>query len=1361
MKTTNWILLILLSASLWAEEGAVCREGEKVYDSGGQFNRNDFVAGGQGLIFDSAIHPDFGGAIDTENIVFPTDQPFFIDYIGEGAGASHLFGFFFLDIDTNKNGIPDFFETGKNDDLDGDGIPNYLDDDDDGDGIDDDKDNLAGQDSALVEFCMPGSFFRNGEEAEAAGDTAGDYWQFVPSHTISYTSPLTGDTEKIFAHPGAFLFVDNNKNQVPDILENPDDIYSSPSYVVNKTHDKNGSNVHYGAKQFPALLGTWDVKIGGIGTNHYWLGSTVFKLADDDGDTGTSGDYKYSPYNIKDKYSNTNAEPDYDIYGTTDPASPLIPDLVKIKDPRGVDYWKYRWYQSNISGGREICFYLTVFYNSGSRRVNTYYSKSGFNPDPGSSYYPTPDSSKPSGDKYGETDSPAGSQTANNWFPKNDGKLGGSGTRRTNTLKELNKVSQYAWKLNWQTIANTPLVDNKGAASTPKPGHEDKADWISKWDNWDESRMVINYIALRNWLDSAGNNEDIVQERYDIDLEAEEDVSLVRKINGNMAHLLVGAPESDDEAWLLGWEDLYNGGDVDYEDVVFYVMREARGSAQSLNVASDLDRFDDVSLATVEFTFEDNWVKSKQGAEGHYINYYYRLASTDEWIPLLGGEHTALPNIFTENEESGGIVRRHVILQLADEGKRELYWKVEMHAEDVSFFEPKVTYAEANYHALVHDVFYNSGIISSSNVEYYGAYETPSLKWMEKSMNRGHLYNRKVFEHGNPITMSEIEDGISPEDYLNQAPPSPWLWDAGYTTTSQIGTSSAGGRNVISFVSNDKDPDFKPEGSFKTQTVKAGALSDEFRDALGLSSSASDGVIVDNFHDPAGDFDPVQASDWLADWIYGYYGSVAGVSGKNREWILGGLNRASPALLRAPGIPFWMEGSAIDVNVKKSYYAFMEAQKDVPTRVLIGTESGMIHSINAGQWVGERENPNDTWADGHYTSYGDGSEIWAVIPNNLLNDIKYNYTGQRNVSARVDSTPMMAVIRYKGEWKRVAIMTQGENGGEHQGRYGNVVWAMDVTDPDNPLPLWERSGDNYHQQITQVSIGWLKEGPGGENYNGEGIWVSFYTSGALLPTPTTRGSLCMVDAYTGDLLQEWTLNSGEFMAGTPALMDQDGDGYLDYAYGGTNHGRILAINLKSFSITSHITVSGHRFFLSPNIQLMGEKSVMIATVSGDNPLVNDETASKNAVFSIEHNTEDNSLSILNTYELKPGHKAFSRPLLMGRGLLLATTTGETFDYCDFDPDDPGDLILIGDIVSGDDVDTIERFGSVKAPITGGGRIHVHKSMVSRYEDWNDPGAGTAAGSLKLEPKYQIPPKYLKANIFMPLGWDMVIPGESF
>ncbi len=323
--TIKWIpltgLLVLGLLGLAQEtEPDACTIIEKDYNSGG-FSEDDFLLVDNSVVVDDEVGLNTDQELNLDELVLGLDQPFYVDYLSEGAGASHLFGFFFFDIDTDKDGVPDFYETGDNDDLDGDGIINRDDDDDDNDGILDADDT---QPTGVTS--MPASHFRLGTTAAANGLTGDDYWQFVPNSLIE-----GGDFDGYFEHPGAYLYVDNNANEIPDVLEFNTGVNEVPPYVVDKGHtttDVNGNS-------FQGLLGTFEYQ-GTTGDTvddkYHWLGSTIFYIGDDDGGSDQTWQYlTYSPYGstYSDVSSTTQGHPDYDLYGTTDIEDARIPDILK------------------------------------------------------------------------------------------------------------------------------------------------------------------------------------------------------------------------------------------------------------------------------------------------------------------------------------------------------------------------------------------------------------------------------------------------------------------------------------------------------------------------------------------------------------------------------------------------------------------------------------------------------------------------------------------------------------------------------------------------------------------------------------------------------------------------------------------------------------------------------------------------------------------------------------------------------------------------------------------------------------------------------------------------------------------------
>lgn len=1311
--------LLVLCLSGWAQETEpdACTIIEKDYNSGG-FSEDDFLLVDNSVIVDDDVGLNTDQELNLDELVLGLDQPFYVDYLSEGAGASHLFGFFFFDIDTDKDGVPDFFETGDNDDLDGDGILNIDDDDDDNDGILDTDDT---QPTGVTS--MPAAHFRLGATAAANGLTAGDYWQFVPNSTIA-----GGDYDGYYEHPGAFLYIDNNANEIPDVLEFNTGINVVPPFVVDKgyqTTDVNGDS-------FEGLLGNWEYQgtTGStVGDKSHWLGSTIFYIGDDDGGTGQTSHYlNYTPYGTtySDVSGSTDGHPDYNVYGTTDIEDPRIPELLKNgnvakQDTRGEELWRYRWYRSNISGAREMIFFLVVFWNSGSSNVNTYYSKSSYNKD-NPPTNPTRNGST-TGDAFG------GWASQTNWYPeyRNEG--------------EHDALVQAVFGVDkWSDIATIPTDVTLPPTLLANPASTEVTQaWIDEWENWNSNRRIIQYRALADWFsETAVDADTIVDGRYGIDMSAENDSSIIRAINGRMSHLMVGAPQDTKDAWLLGWEDLFQGGDRDFEDIVFYVKREAGGQIQSLNAAQSLsDQFEDFSLSQITFTFTDNMIDSLWGTEGRYVNYYYRLGSADDWIPLLGGEHDRTPDLFQsasggETTEASGMVTRTITIQVQNK-KQEIYWKAEIATDNVDTFQPLIHDVDVNFQSLVHDFYFNSAIIPSSNINYIGSHETPEITW-DESKNRGHLYALKTFEHGNPPTNVAVGDSNSPELTPTAQPAQPFQWDAGVTLKTSLDANED--RTIYTYIPN--NPNGVLSDTLTLKTLSKDDYDTDIVTALELSDSINGNVWTDNYHDPdADERDPNSASLWLANWIHGYSNPLVTAGavvdrGPAREWVLGGINRASPLVLRAPGIPSWLLGTGVPIATKREYLLFTDdpSQRDMQTRILIGTESGLVHCLNTGQWIGKAATgpaPDEEefeYADGHYDGFGDGSEVWAMLPGHLLDDIKYNYTGADSITANVDATAVSTIMKGRSGWMRIAVFSQGFKGGSQAiggtDLTGNVVWALDLTDTDNPVPMWQRAEASAQDQINPPAIGWAEFGSDSIE------WVVAYSSGGT-PVSGQEPKFYLVKAEDGSLIREVSVaTSGgtgdDLMTGTPALIDTDNNGYVDHLFGATSRGKLFAYDLTSGTLATE-SVTGARFFLAPNIQESGDGKVTVVAVSGDDPLRYDEdeygdTDFENSVLIYEFDPAASSGQwvLQGTVDLPVRHKAFSRPKIIGNQLVVGTTTGDTFNFCDFDSDDPGSLLLLN-INSFSIENSIDQFGSVLAPIiVSDSRVFAHRNTSSK----NDP-----------------------------------------
>ena len=147
-------------------------------------------------------------------------------------------------------------------------------------------------------------------------------------------------------------------------------------------------------------------------------------------------------------------------------------------------------------------------------------------------------------------------------------------------------------------------------------------------------------------------------------------------------------------------------------------------------------------------------------------------------------------------------------------------------------------------------------------------------------------------------------------------------------------------------------------------------------------------------------------------------------------WKLKDPGHASPVFIGAP------VGNANYLG--NNYGLFSAARAGRAPTVLLGANDGMLHAFDADS----------------------GSERWGWVPYNLLN----RFAAQRALDANgvasyvhqpsMDASPTVADVYANGAWHTVAVGGQGQGLGLGNNGY---YYAVDVTDPTNPQPLWEFS----------------------------------------------------------------------------------------------------------------------------------------------------------------------------------------------------------------------------------------------------------------------------------------------------------------
>ncbi|MFD2168099.1 pilus assembly protein [Thalassotalea euphylliae] len=278
------------------------------------------------------------------------------------------------------------------------------------------------------------------------------------------------------------------------------------------------------------------------------------------------------------------------------------------------------------------------------------------------------------------------------------------------------------------------------------------------------------------------------------------------------------------------------------------------------------------------------------------------------------------------------------------------------------------------------------------------------------------------------------------------------------------------------------------------------------------------------------------------------------------------------------------------------------SEEDQDLRIIIGTNAGALHMFND-----DVDNSESGTADTI-------TEKWAFMPKEFFSQIRTlrdNFTSSDKVYG-IDGTPVSLIVDANGNGK---IETGTDTAMVFFGlrRGGSSYYALDVTDPDNPVLKWHI--DSSDSAFSQIKQSWSTPRIAYSRANMSGSTpkpVLFFAAG-YDPAKDTQGSVgtddsnglgvFMVDALSGDLI--WSLtpdaNGGgktwpgtDSIASAIATLDSDSDGFTDRLYVGDTGGNLWRVDMPTATTdvwaahkvayvggTTHET--DRRFFAEPTI----------------------------------------------------------------------------------------------------------------------------------------------------------------------------------
>jgi len=265
------------------------------------------------------------------------------------------------------------------------------------------------------------------------------------------------------------------------------------------------------------------------------------------------------------------------------------------------------------------------------------------------------------------------------------------------------------------------------------------------------------------------------------------------------------------------------------------------------------------------------------------------------------------------------------------------------------------------------------------------------------------------------------------------------------------------------------------------------------------------------------------------------------------EWKLGDIIYSSPIVVGPPRGP----------HLESSYSDFKQQWKDRPPVIYVGANDGMLHCFDA--YTGQ-----ERWAfiphcfayetyysDGYYEDEVNLEDLEDLTSPNYIENHRYFVDGNC-VSADVYIDPDFNGI---SEWRTILIC--GLRGG------GSGYICMDITNPDDPKPIWS-------YRYYGMGESWCLPSVGRINFSGYDTWVMVIGTG---PDPGDdpyydgKMKFYVVEIGSGyPLLSKKVCNLSNNMTMGIANIDYNQDGYLDFLYTGDRKGRIWKYDTTCDSI---------------------------------------------------------------------------------------------------------------------------------------------------------------------------------------------------
>jgi len=207
----------------------------------------------------------------------------------------------------------------------------------------------------------------------------------------------------------------------------------------------------------------------------------------------------------------------------------------------------------------------------------------------------------------------------------------------------------------------------------------------------------------------------------------------------------------------------------------------------------------------------------------------------------------------------------------------------------------------------------------------------------------------------------------------------------------------------------------------------------------------------------------------------------------------------------------------------QSYIPYRDLYENRRQVVFVGANDGMLHCFNSGIPTPLQEDPIEPMmlVDNDYDI---GQELWAYIPYNLLPHLKwlkdpsYCHVYYNDLETYVtDAQIFIDDDVHPNGWGTLLIGGMRLGGmtiANDVDTCGSAFFAIDVTDPENPVPLWEFTHPDLGLTVCYSCVIKVKD-----------TWYLVFGSGPQTcgGESTKNARIFCLDLLTGTLLTSWTV----------------------------------------------------------------------------------------------------------------------------------------------------------------------------------------------------------------------------------------------